>query len=345
MEIIDRPESEKGKMKIHFKENFQSGKDVVYAEDLAKSFGYGPNKNHLFKNVNLDIKRGEKICILGPNGVGKTTLLKMLLGQMEPTDGYIKIGTNVEIGYYDQGQRLLNDSLSVLEEVHETYRLYTQQEIRSFLGRFMFKDDMIYVPVGGLSGGEKARLSLLKLMMSGSNLLIMDEPTNHLDIDSKEVFEDALLDFPGTAIIVSHDRYFLSKVPDRILELKPDGVTNYLGKYDYYQEKKNQIESGKKYLENLKADSLGQFTALDLSSQNGTKCKKNGVEDSSSIQSGPKLEDMLAKINDESSIIEDEKIFEEARALLSSQEERTINTGLSSMGNDAGKSKSFSLSF
>ena len=328
MEIIDRPESEKGKMKIHFKENFQSGKDVVYAEDLAKSFGYGPNKNHLFKNVNLDIKRGEKICILGPNGVGKTTLLKMLLGQMEPTDGYIKIGTNVEIGYYDQGQRLLNDSLSVLEEVHETYRLYTQQEIRSFLGRFMFKDDMIYVPVGGLSGGEKARLSLLKLMMSGSNLLIMDEPTNHLDIDSKEVFEDALLDFPGTAIIVSHDRYFLSKVPDRILELKPDGVTNYLGKYDYYQEKKNQIESGKKYLENLKADSLGQFTALDLSSQNGTKCKKNGVEDSSSIQSGPKLEDMLAKINDESSIIEDEKIFEEARALLSSQEERRLKKEL-----------------
>ena len=299
MEIVDRPESEKGKMKIHFKENFQSGKDVVYAEDLAKSFGYGPNKNHLFENVNLDIKRGEKVCILGPNGVGKTTLLRMLMGQLEPTEGYIKIGTNVDIGYYDQGQRLLNDNLSVLEEVHETYRLYTQQEIRSFLGRFMFKDDMIYVPVGGLSGGEKARLSLLKLMMSGANLLIMDEPTNHLDIESKEVFEDALMEFPGTAIIVSHDRYFLSKVPDRIIELKPDGVTGYLGKYDYYQEKKNQIESGQKYLNQLNIDKSGKVQTVET-----------------------------PEIKKGSSIKEDEKILEEAKSTLSSQEERKLKKEL-----------------
>ena len=302
MEIIDRPESEKGKMKIHFKENFQSGKDVVYAEDLEKSFGYGANKNHLFENVNLDIKRGEKVCILGPNGVGKTTLLKMLMGQTEPSGGYIKIGTNVDIGYYDQGQRLLNDSLSVLEEVHETFRLYTQQEIRSFLGRFMFKDDMIYVPVGGLSGGEKARLSLLKLMMSGANLLIMDEPTNHLDIDSKEVFEDALLDFPGTAIIVSHDRYFLSKVPDRILELKPDGMVSYLGKYDYYQEKKNQIESGKKYLDQLTLD-------------------KSGKVQTTQTEEAP-------VIGEDSSLEEDAKILEQAKSSLSSQEERRLKKEL-----------------
>ena len=164
--------------------------------------------------------------------------------EIQPSEGYIKTGTNVKIGYYDQGQRLLNDNLSVIEEVHDSYRLYSESEIRGILGRFMFKDDMIYLPVGSLSGGEKARLSLLKLMMSGANLLLMDEPTNHLDIESKEVFEDALLEFPGTALIVTHDRYFLSRIPDRILELNREGISEYLGKYDYYREKKEQLGNG-----------------------------------------------------------------------------------------------------
>ena len=258
IERLERPESEMGKMKIHFRQNFQSGGDVILAEDLEKCFGWGQNRS-----VNLDIKRGERICIVGSNGVGKTTLLRVLLGELPPTAGYLKIGHNVAFGYYDQGQLLLNDSNTVLEELKESYRLYTDTEMRSILGRFLFQGDEVFLPVGSLSGGEKARLSLLKLMLSGANTLILDEPTNHLDIESKEVFEEALLEFPGTVIVVSHDRYFLQRIPTRILELTHDGTVEYLGKYDYYLEKKAQGISGKKYLNRMQEENAHTDSAAD----------------------------------------------------------------------------------
>ena len=252
IETIDRPEGGHGKMKITFNQNFQSGKDVLLAEDLSKSFGYGRNRVELFSGVNLDIKRGERVCIVGDNGTGKTTLLKILMGDLLPGSGYIKIGHNVQFGYYDQGQLLLDTSNDVIGELQDAYHLYSEGELRNILGRFLFRGEDVFLNVGDLSGGEKARLSLLKLMMSGANTLILDEPTNHLDIESKEVFEEAILDFPGTCIIVSHDRYFLNRVPTRIMELTRDGLVNYLGKYDYYVEKKQQmIQSGKQYLEEM----------------------------------------------------------------------------------------------
>lgn len=251
MEKLERPEAEIGKMKIHFRQNYRSGNDVLYGENLAKSFGFGAGRKDLFSHVNFDIKRGEKICIVGPNGVGKTTLLRILTEELTPSEGYLKIGHNVQFGYYDQGQQLLNDKATVMDEVHDAYRLYKDAEIRSVLGRFLFKNDQVFLQVGSLSGGEKARLALLKLMMSGANVLLLDEPTNHLDIDSKEVFEEALADYPGTVIVVSHDRYFLNRIPTRILELEKDGLTEYLGTYDYYVEKKASIESGKKYLKEM----------------------------------------------------------------------------------------------
>ncbi len=269
MELTEKPGGSHGKMKLSFKENFQSGKDVMIAENLSKTFGYGSRARELFKNVDMDIKRGERICIVGANGIGKTTLLKMLMGEMVCNTGRIKIGHNVQIGYYDQGQLLLNNANTVIEELHDAYRLYTETELRNVLGRFLFRGESVFLNVGALSGGEKARLSLLKLMMSGSNLLILDEPTNHLDIESKEVFEEALLDFPGTCIIVSHDRYFLNRIPTRILELTADGIENYLGAYDYYVEKKQQIESGKKYLEELSAQSVASGVAKEKTLANG----------------------------------------------------------------------------
>lgn len=247
LDLIERPQSESGQMKIKFDESFESGNDVIYAEDLKMAF----TGRELFRNVSLDVKRGEKLAILGANGIGKTTLLRILNGDLFPASGRIKVGYNVKIAYYDQEQKLLNEKSSVFEEIHDSYSKYTEGEIRGLLARFLFKGDDVFKDIGQLSGGEKARLSLLKLMMSGANLLLMDEPTNHLDIVSRDMFEEALMEFPGTAIVVSHDRYFLSKVPDRILELKSDGIDQYLGKYDYYEEKKRSIDSGRQYLKEL----------------------------------------------------------------------------------------------
>ena len=251
IDVLSSPENTGGRVKIHFKQEFQSGRDVILGENISKSFGRGQNRAELFRQVNMDIKRGERICLVGPNGIGKTTLLKILMGQMEPDEGYLKIGHNVSFGYYDQEQENLNPNLTVLEELKESYRLYTDTQMRSILGRFLFQGDKAFLPVAKLSGGEKARLSLLKLMLSGANTLIFDEPTNHLDIPSKEIFEEALLDFPGTILCISHDRYFLNKIPHRILELSQDGILPYLGKYDYYMEKKQSIHSTKEYMTTL----------------------------------------------------------------------------------------------
>lgn len=247
----DKPVLHHAHLKINFKEKLASGNDVLYAEGLSMSFGEGEDCRQLFTDVNLDIKKGDRICIVGANGIGKTTLLKILLGKIQPDEGTFKLGQNVIAGYYDQEQKLLNPENTVQNEVHSTYRLYDQQDIRSLLGRFLFHGDDVFKKVKDLAGGEKARLSLLKLMLSGANLLLMDEPTNHLDINAKEVFEDALLSFPGTLIIISHDRYLLKKIPTAIYELHAGGIRVFLGDYDYYTEKSESLSSGKSYLDQM----------------------------------------------------------------------------------------------
>lgn len=214
MERISRPEALADKMKLSFKEEFPSGTDVLIGENISVGF-----EKPLIEGLSFLIRRGERIAIAGANGVGKTTLLKAMLGLIPLKAGNLKIGHNVTFGYYDQGQLLLNEQNTVLEEVHQDFRLYTEGEIRNLLARFLFKGDDVFLRVSDLSGGEKARLSLLKLMMGGANVLLLDEPTNHLDIDSKEAFEDSLSEYPGTVIVVSHDRYFLEKIPERIINL------------------------------------------------------------------------------------------------------------------------------
>ncbi|HZK88028.1 MAG TPA: ABC-F family ATP-binding cassette domain-containing protein [Anaerovoracaceae bacterium] len=312
IDVLEKPTVPTGKIKIHFKQNFKSGNDVLKAQDLSMSFGHGQNKKHLFNNVDFDIKRGERICIVGPNGVGKTTLLKIMMQTLEPDGGHLKTGHNVAFGYYDQGQKLLNFNNTVFEEMKDSYRLYSDTEMRSILGRFLFRNEAVFLNVASLSGGEKARLTLLKLMLSGANVIILDEPTNHLDINSKEIVEDALLDFPGTVIVVSHDRYFLNKVPTRIFELTQNGIDSYLGSYDYYVEKKQSIDSGKKYLEELSkiqssSETEGERSEKIVDSGLQRKInKENEAKDRKKERDIKKYEEEISKIEGEIGIYEAE---------------------------------------
>ncbi len=300
LDVLEKPEGDDPKMKFRFKQDFKSGNDVVIAEDLGKTLYDRAPYRHLFSHVNFDIKRGEKICILGPNGVGKTTLLRMLLGELKPTEGRFKIGTNVAFGYYDQGQQLLHDEFNVLEELRDEYHRYSDTELRNILGRFLFRGEDVFLNVGSLSGGEKARLTLVKLMMSGANTLILDEPTNHMDIESKEVFEEALSEFEGTAIIVSHDRYFLQKIPTRILELTPDGMVEYLGKYDYYLERK-ALQDG-----NPQGVS-GETASKDISSKDERAMKKaQEAEERRKQREITQTEERIEKLEERVSVIEEE---------------------------------------
>lgn len=241
-------ESELETMRMHFEPRCESGNDVLICKNLAKSF----DDKQLFKNVDIHIRKGERVFIIGGNGCGKTTLFRILTGKTPMNSGEYDYGANVEIGYFDQMQQNLDLSKTALDEVWDTFPNMTQTEVRSALASFLFKGDEVFKPLSKMSGGERARVSLLKLMLKGSNFLLLDEPTNHLDASSREELEKTLLDYSGTMLIVSHDRYFINKIADRILLLTNNGVKEYLGNYDYYLERTTAEKSDAVPTENKK---------------------------------------------------------------------------------------------
>lgn len=238
MQKVEPPPYASKKVKLKFSPKIKSGREVLKVTNLGKSFG----EHKLFNNINFNIYRGDKIGIIGPNGIGKTTLLKMLSNQIKDFCGEVIKGHYVKIGYYDQEQINLNNENTVIDEIWDDNPKLDYYQIRTMLARFLFMGDNLFKIIGDLSGGEKGRLSLLKLMLSNSNFLLMDEPTNHLDIDSKEVLEESLVNYDGTILVISHDRYFLNKVANKIYDMSSTGLFEYLGNYDYYIEKKAELE-------------------------------------------------------------------------------------------------------
>ncbi|WP_271811613.1 ribosomal protection-like ABC-F family protein [Clostridium beijerinckii] len=243
MEIVDAPDKEKTASKIKFEASVKSGYDVLHVEKLAKSYG----EKKLFDNLSFDLKRGEKIALIGENGRGKTTLFNIIMDKVKSDSGVKVLGVNVNVGYYDQEQSNLDPNKTILNEVWDDFPELTTSELRGFLGSFLFRGDDVFKEINKLSGGERCRINLLKLMLSKSNLLLLDEPTNHLDIPSREALEEAILSYDGTLIVISHDRYFLNKVINRILELEEHGVNEYLGNYSYYTEKKKNPQRFETY--------------------------------------------------------------------------------------------------
>ena len=237
-EWMDSPDGEEKSASFGFTIERQSGNDVLSVDELA--IGY-PGKE-ISRNISMRIFREDRIALVGPNGVGKSTLLKTVVKDLSALGGDIRYGTNVQIGYYDQEQAKLNSNKTVLAELWDEWPLMNEKDIRTVLGNFLFSGDDVAKPVNSLSGGEKARLALAKLMMQKCNFLVLDEPTNHLDLDSKEVLENALIDYPGTLLFVSHDRYFINRIATKVVELSQGGAFEYLGDYDYYVEKKQELE-------------------------------------------------------------------------------------------------------
>ncbi|MCM3170459.1 ABC transporter ATP-binding protein [Peribacillus frigoritolerans] len=236
MDVLDKPQGDEKSANFSFQIERQSGNEVLHLQDLA--IGY--EGETVSKNINSRMTKGESIALVGPNGVGKSTLLKTIISKLPALSGDFRFGTNVEVSYYDQEQANLVSNKRVLNELWDDYPLKPEKDIRTVLGNFLFSGDDVLKTVSTLSGGEKARLALAKMMMQKGNFLILDEPTNHLDLDSKLVLENALIDYPGTILFVSHDRYFINRIATKVIELSKDGNEEFLGDYDYYLEKKQE---------------------------------------------------------------------------------------------------------
>ena len=291
IERVEAPQTYSENMRLSLDISKESGKDVLTVHNLSKSF----DQKKLFWDINFEIKRGERVAIIGDNGTGKTTLLKIINGLIEPDTGEVIYGSNVSVAYYDQEHQVLHMDKTLFDELSDTYPEMTNTQIRNILAAFLFTGEDVYKKIADLSGGERGRVSLVKLMLSKANFLLLDEPTNHLDIVSKDVLENALTNFPGTVCYVSHDRYFINKTATRILDLTENRLLNYIGNYDYYIEKREAVEEAAN-LTNTEQDEK----PVDVS-----ESKKEWIDNKTALAQKKKIKNALNKCEKEISEIED----------------------------------------
>ncbi|WP_338450800.1 ABC-F family ATP-binding cassette domain-containing protein [Niallia oryzisoli] len=317
MELMDRPLGSEKSASFSFDIEKQSGNEVLHVHSL--SIGYSDEA--VSQNIDIRLTRGESIALVGPNGIGKSTLLKTFMKKLSPLKGEIQYGTNVTIGYYDQEQAELTSNKKVLNELWDDYPLKSEKEIRTVLGNFLFSGDDVLKIVSTLSGGEKARLALAKLMMQKANLLILDEPTNHLDLDSKEILENALVDYPGTILFVSHDRYFINRIASKVVELSKDGSTEYLGDYNYYVEKKLEQEELRELDEQKKeaAQPVKQEKTSYQQDKEAKKLERQRLRRIEEIEG--KIEDLEQKIEANEQLLCDPEVFQDHERSLQIHEE------------------------
>ena len=291
IERVEAPQTYSENMRLSLDISKESGKDVLTVQNLSKSF----DQKKLFWDINFEIKRGERVAIIGDNGTGKTTLLKIINGLLEPDTGEVIYGSNVSVAYYDQEHQVLHMDKTLFDELSDTYPEMTNTQIRNILAAFLFTGEDVYKKIADLSGGERGRVSLVKLMLSKANFLLLDEPTNHLDIVSKDVLENALTNFPGTVCYVSHDRYFINKTATRILDLTENRLLNYIGNYDYYIEKREAVEEAANLTNTEQAEK-----PADVS-----ESKKEWIDNKTVQAQKKKLKNALNKCEKEISEIED----------------------------------------
>lgn len=302
MDVMDAPDKDAPKMRLFLDIDKESGKDVLDFSHVTKSYG---DKN-IFTDLSFDVHKGERIAILGDNGTGKTTILKCINNLTDFETGEIRFGANVTVGYYDQEQQGLTESNTIFSELHEAYPYLTETQVRNTLAAFMFTEDDVFKRISELSGGERGRVSLAKLMLSKSNLLILDEPTNHLDMDSKEMLENALNDYEGTLLYVSHDRYFVNRTANIILELSDGKLTKYLGNYDDYIAKKEQLSAG------LASDSVSVSQTVETAAKLDFKEQKRIEAEKRKLQNKiSKIEEEIEKLEEKKSKIEEEFLVPE----------------------------------
>ena len=291
IERVEAPQTYSENMRLSLDISKESGKDVLTVHNLSKSFDH----KKLFWDINFEIKRGERVAIIGDNGTGKTTLLKIINGLLNPDTGEVIYGSNVSVAYYDQEHQVLHMDKTLFDELSDTYPEMTNTQIRNILAAFLFTGEDVYKKIADLSGGERGRVSLVKLMLSKANFLLLDEPTNHLDIVSKDVLENALTNFPGTVCYVSHDRYFINKTATRILDLTENRLLNYIGNYDYYIEKREAVEEAANLTNTEQAEK-----PADVS-----ESKKEWIDNKTALAQKKKVKNALNKCEKEISEIED----------------------------------------